>query len=78
LEQTRKFTINELAEFNGKNGKPEYVCYTGKVYDVTGSIQWIDDDHTGHTAGEELIAQMKIAPHGEEVMERRNVVGVLA
>jgi predicted heme/steroid binding protein len=77
LEQTKKFTIAELNEFNGKNGKPAYVGYKGKVYEVTASDQWLEGDHLGHMAGQELTDEMEIAPHGGEVLERMKTVGVL-
>jgi predicted heme/steroid binding protein len=77
LEKTQKFTLQELKEFNGKNGKPAYVCYKGKVYDVTDSSLWGEGDHMGHAAGEDLTEQMEIAPHAEEVLERMKAVGVI-
>ena len=77
MEQTKKISITELAAFNGKSGKPAYVGYKGKVYDVTDSSQWIDGDHTGHMAGQNLTEEMEIAPHSEEVMDRMKKVGVL-
>ena len=77
MEETKKFSISELNQFNGKNGKPTYVGYKGKVYDLTDSSQWIDGDHIGHMAGQDLTEEMEIAPHGEEVMEKMKVVGVL-
>jgi predicted heme/steroid binding protein len=77
LEKTQKFTNQELGKFNGKDGKPAYVAYKGNVYDVTDSSQWMDGDHIGHAAGEDLTEQMEIAPHGEDVMEKMKVVGVL-
>ena len=78
MEETKKFTIRELSQFNGKNGNPAYVGYKGKVYDVTESYQWGDGEHLGHIAGKDLTDQMEIAPHSEEVMERMKIVGVLA
>jgi len=77
LEKTQKFTIQELSSFNGKDGKPTYVAYKGKVYDVTDSNLWIDGDHLGHTAGEDLTEAMDIAPHSEDVMEKTKPIGVL-
>ena len=77
MEETKKFSISELNQFNGKNGNPTYVGYKGKVYDLTDSSQWIDGDHIGHMAGQDLTEEMEIAPHGEEVMEKMKVVGVL-
>ncbi len=73
----REFTIQELSMFNGKEGKPAYVAYKGKVYDVTDSSQWTGRDHLGHAAGEDLTEPMDIAPHADDVMERMKVVGVL-
>ncbi len=78
MEQTKKFTIAELNEFNGKNGKPAYVGYKGKVYDVTVSDQWLDGDHLGHMAGQDLTEEMEIAPHSGDVLERMKTVGILA
>jgi len=77
MEETKKFTHNELSQFNGKNGKPAYVGYKGKIYDLTDSSAWIDGDHLGHVAGQDLTEEMEIAPHGEEVMEKMKVIGVL-
>ena len=78
MEQTKKFTLKELSEFNGKNGKVAYIAYKGRVYDLTTSEMWRDGDHLGHAAGQDLTEEMEIAPHGEEVIERMRIVGVLA
>jgi predicted heme/steroid binding protein len=78
LENTKKFSIDELKSFDGKNGKPAYVGYRGKVYDVTGSDQWFEGDHMGHAAGLNLTLEMEIAPHADDVMEKMKVVGVLS
>ena len=78
MEEVKKFTISELSQFNGKNGNPAYVGYKGKVYDVTESYQWGDGEHLGHIAGKDLTDQMEIAPHGEDIMERMKVVGLLS
>jgi predicted heme/steroid binding protein len=78
MEITRKFTLDELGKFDGKEGRPAYVAHKGKVYDVTDSSQWLEGDHIGHAAGEDLTEQMEIAPHGEDVMDRMKLVGVLS
>ena len=77
MEGQKKITIQELKSFNGQNGKPAYVAFKGKVYDVTDSPTWIGGDHMGHSAGEDLTEEMEIAPHAEDVMERVKLVGVL-
>jgi len=78
METTRKFTLDELGKFDGKEGRQAYVAHKGKVYDVTDSSQWLEGDHLGHAAGEDLSEQMEIAPHGEDVMDRMKLVGVLS
>jgi predicted heme/steroid binding protein len=51
----KEFTLEELAEFDGKDGRPAYVAYEGGVYDVTESAMWGDGDHEGaHEAGRNL------------------------
>ena len=79
METTRKFTLDELGKFDGKEGRPAYVAYNGKVHDVGDSYQWIDGEHLGeHYAGKDLTEQMAAAPHGEDVMDRMKLVGVLS
>ena len=74
----RKFTLEELKQYDGRDGRPAYIAYKGKVYDVTDSFLWIDGDHQGqHAAGKALTEDMALAPHGEETLERVKLVGVL-
>jgi predicted heme/steroid binding protein len=74
----RKFTLEELKQYDGKNGKPAYIAYKGKVYDVTEDYLWIDGDHQGeHVAGKDLTEEMSLAPHTEDVLERVKLVGKL-
>jgi predicted heme/steroid binding protein len=74
----RKFTLEELKQYDGRDGRPAYIAYKSKVYDVTDSFLWIDGDHQGqHAAGKDLTEDMALAPHGEETLERVKLVGVL-
>ncbi len=74
----REFTLEELEQFNGTDGKPAYFAYQGKVYEVTGSETWENGDHLGaHQAGTDLTEAMAEAPHGEEVLEACSPIGVL-
>ncbi|MDA3937066.1 MAG: cytochrome B5 [Actinomycetota bacterium] len=58
------FTRDELATFDGKNGKPAYVAYEGVVYDLTESAMWGDGDHEAmHFAGADLTSEHDDAPH---------------
>ncbi|MCW4044192.1 MAG: cytochrome B5 [Candidatus Bathyarchaeota archaeon] len=79
MAEAKKFTLEELAEYDGKNGKPAYVAYKGKVYDVSTSSFWLDGDHFGaHQAGKDLTEELEMAPHGGEVLERTKLVGTVA
>jgi predicted heme/steroid binding protein len=78
LAEPRKFTIKELEEYNGKNGKPAYIAYQGKVYDLSQSSLWDGGEHMGmHQAGKDLTEELELAPHGEEVLKRAKLIGVL-
>jgi predicted heme/steroid binding protein len=78
-QASRRFTPEELVQYNGKDGQPAYVAYQGKVYDVTGSRLWRNGVHVrAHNAGEDLTANMPAAPHADDVMTRYPMVGVIA
>ncbi|MGQ9566128.1 MAG: cytochrome b5 domain-containing protein [Candidatus Bathyarchaeales archaeon] len=78
MSAERKFTLEELKKYDGKDGKPAYIAYKGKVYDVTESLLWIDGEHQAqHVAGRDLTEDMNQAPHGEELLERVKFVGIL-
>jgi predicted heme/steroid binding protein len=73
-----QITRQQLQDNNGKNGKPAYIAYQGKVYDVTDSSFWMEGDHLGmHEAGKDLTEELEMAPHKEENLKRVKVVGDL-
>ncbi len=74
----KEFTEEELIQFNGKNGKPAYLVYNGKVYNVTASFLWKDGNHQVlHNAGVDLTDALEQAPHDEKVLKKFPVVGIL-
>jgi predicted heme/steroid binding protein len=78
LTEQKKVTRQELEENNGKNGKPAYIAYKGKVYDVSQSSFWVDGEHLGmHQAGKDLTEELEMAPHKEETFQRVKLVGEL-
>lgn len=79
LAEQKKVTKQELEENNGKNGKPAYFAYKGKVYEVTDSAMWLDGEHMGmHQAGKDLTEELEMAPHREENFGRVKLIGELA
>jgi predicted heme/steroid binding protein len=71
-------TSDELARFDGHEGRRAYVAIKGKVYDFTDSPMWQGGGHAGqHQAGRDLTAELLQAPHVRAVVERYPVVGEL-
>jgi predicted heme/steroid binding protein len=78
----KTFTLAELAEFDGKDGKPAYVAVDGVVYDVSGSAQWPQGDHIpcdlDAVAGKDLSDVLEQAPaRMRALIEAMPVVGTL-
>lgn len=51
--QNQQFTREQLAQYNGKNGRPAYVAVKGIVYDVTNNAAWSAATHFGLAAGKD-------------------------
>ncbi len=74
----RHFKIQELKEYDGKEGKPGYTAFKGKVYDISNSQLWKNGIHADtHLAGIDLTESMLSAPHGEEILIKFQILGEL-
>lgn len=59
----KHFTPQELAAFDGTDGKPVYLAHKGVVYDVTGSKLWKAGKHMNrHRAGGDMGLELTQAP----------------
>ena len=75
--EQKEFTLEELAQYDGSNGKPSYVAIDGIVYDLSKVSTWNGGKHFGdNTAGKDLSAQFKSC-HGMSVLKNLPKVGVL-
>lgn len=71
-------TREELATFDGREGRKAYVAVNGKVYDFSASDLWKNGDHMQqHQAGQDLTEALWKAPHVRAVVERYPVVDEL-
>jgi predicted heme/steroid binding protein len=69
------FDKDELATFDGKEGRPAYVAYLGKVYDFSNIRDVEDGDHFGHPFGLDLTDEIDEAPHDDNLVFLFPVVG---
>jgi len=73
-----RISLAELEKYDGLDGRPAYVAYAGRVYDVSDSKLWREGTHQRrHQAGADLTAALAGAPHAETVLARVPQVGVL-
>ena len=71
-------TLEELAAYDGKDGRPAWFAFEGEIYDATESRLWKQGIHMGrHTAGADLTEALKHAPHNREKVVAMPTVGGL-
>ena len=75
--QQKEFTLNELSEYNGRNGNPAYVAIEGIVYDVSNEPVWNERKNKGITAGEDLTEQFNYYHGMDEILNNAPKVGVV-
>ena len=71
-----ELTLEQLKQYDGKNGNPAYVAVDGVIYDVTNVAKWKNGEHNGYSAGNDLTDIIKNkSPHGVKNLEGLPVVG---
>lgn len=71
-------TLDDLAAYDGKEGRPAWFAFEGKVYDATQSTLWKQGVHMGrHSAGSDLTEALSLAPHGPDKVAAMTAVGEL-
>jgi len=75
---TLELTLDQLKQYDGKNGNPAYIAVDGVLYDVTNVSQWKNGSHVGYSAGQDLTDAIKnSSPHGTSKLKGVPVVGKL-
>ena len=73
---TLELTLDQLKQYDGKNGNPAYVAVDGIIYDVGNVSAWKNGDHNGYSAGNDLTDIIKNkSPHGVKNLEGLPIVG---
>ncbi len=71
------FTRSQLALRNGVDREEIWCAYKGMIYELNKSRLWRGGRHYEHWAGQDLTAEMRDAPHTENVFDKFTIVGVL-
>lgn len=75
-EDLIELTLEELAQFDGKEGRPAYIAVDGDIYDVSKVSRWRNGQHNGFTAGNDLTEEIKaISPHGVSKLKTVPMIG---
>ena len=74
----KDMVLEELRQYNGKNGNPAYIAYRDQIYDVSASGIWLGGIHFfRHPAGTDLTKYLSQAPHDEERVLKMPKIGML-
>lgn len=78
VDELIELTLEELAYYDGTDGKPAYIAVQGKIYDVTDSSFWRNGGHNGYQAGQDLTdAIINQSPHGLSNLSRVPMIGII-
>ena len=71
----KKFTTQELAKYDGKNGNPSYVAIDGIVYDLSAVFR--RGKHHHQRAGQDLTEVYCSRHNSKTILQKFPVVGTL-
>ena len=75
---TDELSLEELAGYDGKEGRAAYFAYNGEIYDASNSPLWKNGTHMGrHQAGCDLTEVLSQAPHGADKLLALPKIGKL-
>jgi predicted heme/steroid binding protein len=78
FERQKEFTLEELSNYDGANGRAAYVAVNGTVYDVSKEATWGGGTHFGLYAGKDLSAEFMGCHKGMvEMLNKLPKVGIL-
>lgn len=75
--QPREFTLEELLQYDGMNGRPAYVAVEGIVYDISNEEKWAGGTHFGLTAGKDYTKEFSTCHGNNKILSKLPRVGIL-
>jgi len=75
VEEEMVLSMDELSQFDGKDGNKSYIAVDGIIYDVSDVPQWIGGMHRGFTAGMDVTDEVNKSPHGVSKLKGIKIVG---
>jgi predicted heme/steroid binding protein/rubrerythrin len=75
--QQQEFTLEELSQYDGRDGKAAYTAVDGVVYDMSEVNAWKEGKHFGLTAGKDLTSEFKECHGKYEKLNKLPKVGIL-
>ena len=67
-------TLQELEQYDGRDGSPAYVAVNGFIYDISPIPQWAHGVHFGVSAGRDVTERVNLC-HGSTILKRLKIVG---
>lgn len=75
--QQKEFTLDELSQYDGKNGKPAYVAIEGIVYDISNELDIREVKNIRIIAGKDLTEQFNFYHRIDQIINKSPRIGVL-
>ena len=75
--QQKEFTLEELSQYTGGNGKPAYVAIEDIVYDISNSKAWGGGTHFELIAGQDLTSEFNSCHGIIDILTNAPKVGIL-
>ncbi|MFT8351289.1 heme/steroid-binding protein [Clostridium saccharoperbutylacetonicum] len=75
--QQKEFNLEELEQYDGKNGKPAYISIEGIVYDISNESIFEERKNKGSLARKDLAELFSLSLKINTIINRAPVVGVI-
>ena len=75
--QQKEFTLEDLSQYTGRNGRPAYAAIEGIVYDISNSKALGGETYFGLIAGQDLTSQFNSCHGIIDILTNAPKVGIL-